>query len=68
MKTYKRIMEDIGLTTGAGIANYDPVLQRKPPKRYSLFEALGICEEHMKPFTYHDGKMECEACVVRVAK
>ena len=63
MKNYKCIKEEIGLTTGAGIANYDPIMQARAPKRRTVFESLGICEEHMKPFTYQNGKMACEMCV-----
>jgi hypothetical protein len=68
MKTYKCIVEEIGLTTGPGIANFDPIMQGRPPKRRSVFESLGICEEHKQPFKYHNGEMACEMCVAKVAK
>jgi len=64
MKPYKLLKEEIGLTTGAGIANYDPLFQNKPPKRKSIFEALGICEACLKPMIMDmkEGKLICKTC------
>ena len=64
MKTYRFLKEDIGLSTGVGIANPDP-LMGKPIKRnlkYSVFESLGICEKHMSAMKMKDGKLTCEMC------
>jgi hypothetical protein len=64
MKTYNTLKEDIGLSTGIGIANPDP-LMGKPVKRnrnYSVFESLGICEEHMVAMKLKEGKLVCELC------
>ena len=63
MKTYTNLKEDIGLSTGIGISNPDPLM--KPVKRnrnYTVFESLGICEEHMVAMKLKEGKLVCELC------
>jgi hypothetical protein len=61
MKSYKYLKEDIGLSTGVGIASYDLPLT-KPAKRKSIFEALGICEDCMEAMSLVEGKMMCLTC------
>ena len=61
MKTYKSLKEDIGLTTGAGIANPD-LPMGKPVRHHSVYESLGICKKHMVAMKMVDGKLTCKEC------
>ena len=67
MKSYKMLKEDIGgMTTGAGIAMYNPMLGgtgREPPmRRRSVYESLGICEDCVAAMVLKDGVMTCPKC------
>jgi hypothetical protein len=78
MKTYRTIKEDIGLSTGVGLANIDLPLGNPPLKRRyngynndvslahnikkNVFEALGICEDCMEAMVFKDGKLTCRKC------
>ena len=65
MKSYKQLKEDIGLTTGAGLAMYDPMLgvtRREIIKPRSVYEALGVCEECMSAMVLENGVLTCQVC------
>jgi hypothetical protein len=77
MKTYKNLVEDIGLSTGVGLTGIDIPLGTPPIKRKfngynndiqlatklkNVFESLGICEEHMEPKVLLNGNMVCKSC------
>ena len=61
MKSYKALKEDIGLSTGAGIANPDMPMG-KPLVKRTVHDSFGICQEHMKVKKLKDGVMICEFC------
>jgi len=77
MKTYKQIIEEIGLSTGIGLAGIDLPLGTPLRKRkfngynndiqlghtiHNIFEALGICKDCMRTMVLIDGKLTCEKC------
>ena len=68
MKTYKQLKEDIGLSTGSGIATFDPVMG-KPTQRFlrikDVYRFMGICEDCHKPLVLRDGRMVCLSCTER---
>jgi hypothetical protein len=65
MKNYKQLKEDIGLSTGAGLAMYDPMLggtRREQPKPRSIYDSLGICKECMSAMVMENGNLTCPGC------
>jgi len=64
MKKFKQLKEDIGLSTGAGMAMYDPMLggTRRQVKPWNVYKSLGVCEECMLPIRLKEGEMTCPGC------
>jgi hypothetical protein len=80
MKSYKLLKEDIGLSTGVGLAGIDIPLGTPPVKRRfngynndvmlahkidNMRESLAICEDCKKYKVLKDGIMTCPTCTVK---
>jgi len=76
MKSYRNLKEDIGLSTGIGLAGIDMPLGAPVQKRrnngynndislaHRIYESLGICEYCLEPMTMNlkEGKLICKTC------